>query len=180
MRLESLWSLIKIKWSWFSCSLKIHVYCVNPVFIILMHFSKQYEKHDHLIFKAHKNFEMSMRTMSTGFLKYHTGIFETIWEPWSDDFQSQQKISKQHENHDHLIFKAYKDFEKFIRTMSTVLSKYHAIIKQHEKHDHLNSWHTNNLKSVWDLWTLNWHRIQEFSKLYENHDHLILMGYQDV
>ena len=138
MRLESLWSLIKIKWSWFSCSLKIHVYCVNPVFIILMHFSKQYEKHDHLIFKAHQNFEMSMRTMSTGSFKYHTGIFETIWEPWSDDFQSQQKISKQHENHDHLIFKAFKNFEKFMRTISTVLSKYHAMI----------------FKTAWEAWSL--------------------------
>ena len=137
MRLESLWSLIKIKCSWFSCSLKIHVYCVNPVFIILMHFSKQYEKHDHLIFKAHQNFEMSMRTMSTGFLKYHTGIFETIWEPWSDDFQSQQKISKQHENHDQMIFKAKKRFQNSMRTMITWFSK-----------------HTKILKSLWEPWAL--------------------------
>ena len=120
--------------------------------------------------------------MSTGFLKYHTGIFETIWEPWSVDFQSQQKISKQHENYDHLIFKAYKDFEKYMRTMSTVLSKYHAMIFKtaweawsHDIHGIL----INNLKSVWDLWTLNLHRIQELSKLHENHDHLISMGYQD-
>ena len=140
-----------------------------------------------------------MSSMITWFSR-HTKILKCVWVPWALDFQNTiQEFLKQYENHDQMIFKANKRFQNSMRTMITWFSKHTKILKslwepwalyfqstmqkfskQHEKHDNLNSWHTNNLKSVWDLWTLNWHRIQEFSKLYENHDHLILMGYQDV
>ena len=137
MRLESLWSLIKIKWPWFSCSLKIHVYCVNPVFIILMHFSKQYENHEHWIFKIpYRNFWNNMRTMIRWFSK-PTKDFKTAWEPWSLDFQSIQRFWKVYENHEHCTFKVpCNNFQNSMRSMITCIHGILIIWKVYETYEH--------------------------------------------